>query len=77
MNNNTEVYIVFTDFKVRHPRCVCKHEYNVTSSENTTKFIRLCWYTNISNYNYMSRPFLVAIIRLYFPSFKSYVKYAN
>jgi len=31
----------------------------------------------MSNYNYMLRPFLVAIIRLYIPSFKSYVQYVN
>ena len=47
-----------------------------TSCQNTTKSICFCWYTNISNYNYMFRPFLVAIIRLYIPSFKSYVQYA-
>ena len=58
-------------------RCVCKQEYNVNSGQNTTKFICFCWYTNISNYNYMFRPFLVTIIRLYIPSFKSYVQYAN
>jgi len=39
----------------------CKHEYNVTSSQNTTKFICFCRYTNISNYNYMFLAFLVAI----------------
>jgi hypothetical protein len=48
-------------------------EYNVTSSQNTNKFICFSWYTNISNYNYMFRSFLVAIISLYIPSFKSYV----
>ena len=52
-------------------------ENNVTSSQNMTKFICFCWYTNMSNYNYMLRPFLVAIIRLYIPSFKSYVQYVN
>jgi len=33
-------------------------EHNVTSSQNKTKFICFCCYTNISNYNYMFRPFL-------------------
>jgi hypothetical protein len=51
-------------------------EYNVISSQNKTKFICFCWSTDISNYNYMLRPFLLAIIRLYIPSFKSYVQYA-
>ena len=36
------------NFKVRHLRCVCKHEYNVTSSQNKNKFICFCWYTNIT-----------------------------
>jgi len=38
----------------------------------TTKFICYYWYTNFSDYNYMFRPVLVAIIRLYIPSFKSF-----
>ena len=68
-----EAQTVMCNFKVTHPRCVCKHEYNVISTQNTTKFICFCCHTNISNYNYMFRPFLVVIIRLYIPNFKSYV----
>jgi len=56
----------------------CQHEYSVNNSQNTTEFYLLLLVYKFSNYNYMFRPFLVAIIRLYIPDFKSFMyKYAN
>ena len=47
------------------------HKYNVNNTPNTTKFIATAGH-KYSNYNnYMFRPFLVAIIRLYIPTLKS------
>ena len=50
-----------------------KNATNVKIFYNTTKFYLLYCY-KISNYNYMFRPYLVAIIRLYILIFKSFVQ---
>jgi hypothetical protein len=52
------------NFEVRHLRCVCNHKHDIDDSQNTTKYLFATAGVQDSN-NYMFRPFLVAINRLY------------
>jgi hypothetical protein len=59
------------NFEVRHLRCVCVNiKHDVGDSQNTTNYLFATAGVQDSN-NYMFQSFLLAIIRLYIPSFKS------